>query len=1230
MPRFAHLFCCSRYSLLRGTFSTRQLVEKAVLSGAKHVSLTDHRGLYGALPFQTAAKEAGIHPIFGASFKSGPPGAALVALARNARGYQSLCRLVTSDQMARPKGGLAESTDESRSLREIALENSEGVVFLTSDPDFARFLRPHVSPQSLFLEYFLADSRQSRQLTRQLVDLAGALDLRGVATNRVHFLEPADYQLHKVLAAIRLRKTVDTLADDDVVPSSCDFASEEVMARRFADLPDALRAAPDIAESCEVELPVGGKQLPRFQPESGESPEAYLRRLCEEAIPRLYPPETRAAARMRLDHELGVILGMGYASYFLVVWDMVRHAREQGIPTTGRGSAADSLVSYLLRFTHVDPIRHNLYFERFLNPARSTPPDIDIDLCWRRRDEVVDYVYQRWGAGHVAMISTHITFAGRSCVREVGKALGLSESEIERYTRFLPHYGAIDIEQLRRERPESRHLDFEAEPLRTIMPLAKRIEGFPWHLGVHPSGIVVSPHPLTRSVPLEMAAKGLVVTQYDMYPIEDLGLMKIDLLGQRSLSVIADVCAQVRRERDPEFGFRIADCGLGIQGSEDGRKGEVNPEEDSATCDLIEAGRTMGVFQIESPAMRGVLRKVKARDFETVTAASSVIRPGPKDSGMLRSWVRRHLGKEPVRYLHPALRDVLSETHGILVYQEDVLKVAQTIAGMTLARADQMRRSMSDKRPEQSFADMEQEFKEGAARNGVSPRVADLIWRQMRAFAGYAFCKAHSASYTVLSFQSAYLKTHYPAEFMAAVLANGGGFYDRAAYVSEARRLGLRIFLPSINRSDRQWTGRTDRTDGTNGRGGTDRTDRTDRTDGMDGADRTGEGEALGRGGPGLGAAEGGAAGRGASEGGGADRGWIRCGLEQIRDVRARTVEEILEERRRGGVFSSFPEALRRLPDVGKAEWDNLILCGACDDLLARGNSCGWLEQSDQSDQSDRSDRSDQSDKSDKSDRSDQSDASDLPGLSRASTPSTRTPLPPFSTRPQLLWFLDRWFGGEGRGHRGGEAEQLDLFDAVESGAGNKGELPGAGNEAAQRGGGNAGDGESTGTGGGTGRGGNTGSGVGPSVAGGWEAPALPEFHPHEMADAEARILDVWIRSHPLERFGQVGRVEPVGRVKGVSPASALAELAGRRARLVGWLVTSRRLRTSKGTYMKFLSLEDETAPYEAILFDKAYQKFGHLTLTRGPYLVEGRVEDDEGHCSLHVERLEVLTGGEK
>jgi DNA-directed DNA polymerase III PolC len=520
--------------------------------------------------------------------------------------------------------------------------------------------------------------------------------------------------------------------------------------------------------------------------------------------------------------------------------------------TIGRGSAACSLVSYCLGITHIDPLAHRLHFERFLNPERSSPPDIDLDFSWKDRDRVLDYVYEKYGPDRVAMICTHVTFAARSAVREIGKAHGLSEDELGRFTARIPHYGTRSLDGLAEQVPECRGLPVGEEPYRTILALGNRVAGFPRHLSIHAGGIVISPGPITDWVPLERAAKGLVITQYDMGPVEALGLIKIDLLSQRSLGVLTDAVAAVTEHTGSAP--PVDDRGLILA--------------DRAARRLIREGRTMGCFYIESPAMRSLLRKLRTETFENLTAASSVIRPGVAESGMMQEYIRRHLGETRASYPHPKLEEVLGETHGVMIYQEDVLKVAHALAGMALGEADSLRRSMSGKmRSAEAMAAVEGRFLAGCAENGIPPEIAREVWRQVESFAGYAFCKAHSASYALLSFQVAYLKAHHPGEFMAAVLANGGGFYSPAAYISEARRLGLKVLLPDVNRSAHDYTGQ-----------GND----------------------------------------------------LRMGLMSVGGLAAAGIESLLDARREGGAFTSLSDLLNRT-ELGPGEVETLIRCGACD-----------------------------------------------------------------------------------------------------------------------------------------------------------------------------------------------------------------------------------------------------------------------------------------------------------
>jgi DNA-directed DNA polymerase III PolC len=478
-------------------------------------------------------------------------------------------------------------------------------------------------------------------------------------------------------------------------------------------------AVPSVVRGPEIPVPPE-KRL-------AENSGTLLTQVCYEALARKYHPITTVVLK-RFTDELEAIITLGFADYFLIVWDIVRYANAQDIPTVGRGSAVSSLIAYILGITPVDPIRNDLLFERFLNPSRSDPPDIDVDLCWKRRDQVIEYVYERYGRDRVAMISTHVTFNYRSAIREVAKAYGLSDQEIGRLTQGLPHYyyGNRDLENIRSKIPDARDLPVEDERYRKIYAMAERLLGHPRHLGIHPGGVIIAPFRIDDLVPLQRSAKGIVVTQYEMHAIEELGLVKIDLLGQRSLTVVADM-TRILKEK---YGVLFDSSRM--------------PALDKATKRLIREGQTMGVFQIESPGMRGLLKKLRVDSFDMVIAASSVIRPGPADSGMLKHFVRRHLGQESIEVVHPRLGEILKETYGVMLYQEDIIRIAHEIAGWSLAESDKLRRSMSGKRVEEPFLEHRDKFIQDAVRRGVSVEAAMEIWRQMESFSGYAFCKAHS------------------------------------------------------------------------------------------------------------------------------------------------------------------------------------------------------------------------------------------------------------------------------------------------------------------------------------------------------------------------------------------------------------------------------------------------------------------------------------------------------
>jgi DNA polymerase III subunit alpha len=559
------------------------------------------------------------------------------------------------------------------------------------------------------------------------------------------------------------------------------------MRRRFAEFPAALENVQYIADQCRWESPSGQWRLPSLDLAPGRTPRQEMWEQALAGASQRYG-ELTPAIETRLRKEVDVIDALGYGPYFLVVADMVRFARLQGVPISPRGSASSSVVAYCLGIHDVDPIAHNLYFERFLSLERHDPPDIDLDLCSRRRDEVIQYVYDKYGADHVAMVCTYATLRARYALREVGKAYGLPEARIKELAHQLPgfwHPGARKlVQEAQAELIEQTHDKTERE----VLEMSRALDGAPHHLSIHPGGIVISPGPITDLAPLQHATKGLLVTQYDMGGIEKLGLVKIDLLGISALTVIAD-CAESVRRGQPDFAI------------------DDIPLDDAATAQTLSTARTIGCFQVESPGMRMTLRELAAHDVNGLLVALALYRPGPLKGGLKDAFVKRHLGQEQVEYLHPALEPILRETYGVILYQEQVLRLAHEVAGMTLGEADTLRRAMSKFRSAHEMERLRTLFVEGAqATGGLDAATAERVWELMAAFAGYGFPKAHAAGYAAVAYRMAYLKTHYAAEFMAARLAVWGGFYRPGVYMSEARRLGLAVRPPHVNHSGEAFT----------------------------------------------------------------------------------------------------------------------------------------------------------------------------------------------------------------------------------------------------------------------------------------------------------------------------------------------------------------------------------------------------------------------------------------
>lgn len=756
----------SHYSLMWGTASVGRLVRAARRMGYTRLALTDTDNLYGLWPFLTACRREGLTPIVGAEVTDPGGRDRAVCLVADAAGYANLCRLLTARHMRR-----------EFVLKTALPERAEGLVVLTGAPDLLAVWH------AAGVRVAAAMPRRPLAARHPLRRAAERCGLPVVATPGSFFVDPAEHRVHHLLRAIDGKTSLARLPTDQIAPPEAWLAPPEVYRQRFAVCPEALAATEVLANELTFRGPAFGLVMP---PWPKGDPAAELRRAAYRGARRRYGRELPESVVERLEHELEVITGMGFAAYFLVVGDIVRPSSR----TCGRGSGAASLVAYCLNITNVCPLKHNLYFERFLNPGRRDAPDIDVDFAWDERDAVQQTVLATYGH-HAAMVCNHIRFQPRMAVRETARVYGLTEGEIGRVTRRLPWYWRMEApsEALLtavRRRPEARALDFP-DPWPEVLALAAHIVGRPRHLSVHAGGVVITPEPVATYVPVQQAAKGVPIIQWEKDAVEDAGLVKIDLLGNRSLGVIRDALAAVRA------------AGGGME------EAPWEPEDDFATQEAVAQGRTMGCFYIESPAMRQLQQKTGVGDFDHLVIHSSIIRPAA--NAFIQEYIRRlHGGHwDPI---HPLLTDVLGETFGIMVYQEDVSRAAVALAGFSHAEADRLRKVMSKKDREYHLQDFRRRFCDGARDRGIPEATIRAVWEMMMSFSGYSFCKPHSASYARVSFQAAYLKVHHPAEFMAAVISNQGGYYTTFAYVSEARRLGLEILPPDVTRSRWRWMGR--------------------------------------------------------------------------------------------------------------------------------------------------------------------------------------------------------------------------------------------------------------------------------------------------------------------------------------------------------------------------------------------------------------------------------------
>jgi DNA polymerase III subunit alpha len=1165
---FVHLHCHSHYSFLRGVNPPDEIIAAAVEQKMPAVALTDSNGMYAAVPFCKAAKEAKIKPIVGVALDvetarggrgisplrsdkgnrpSGPFDKAqgrrddtkhampMVLLAMDRSGYSNLCQLTTLLHIGALQLGqatFAKSGGRPVTLEELA-EHSTGVIALcAAAPLLQMDIAPadgtgHPTPLSfraasakrgislsaahvththhtsmiarlkeifgdrLYLEIQHLSPGDGRIL-REAQRLGHELNIPLVATNNVYFLRPEEHLHHRTVNAIRTGSLLTTVAPPDITTPEAWFKPAAEMQCLFPDHPELLRATLEIADRCNLELELGKLILPEFPVPPDESPFSYLLKLSFAGAQKRYRP-LRPEVLSRLNHELDLIEKLKLAPYFLLVWDIVEEANRRGIPAVARGSAASSMVTYCLGISCVCPLRWGLYFERFLNLQRGDCPDIDIDICGARRDELLDYVYERWGPEHVAMIGSFITMHARLAVREVAKVFGVPPGEVNHFTKRLPRRPVRELLGAMQNLPECRDLPINDEPWKTILQVALRLDDAPRHLGIHPCGTVISAKPLTHLVPLERATKGIVVTQYDMNAIEALGLIKMDLLGQRGFTTMSLALDNV--EKTAESVSNLADMGCGsaaapLQGSSNTQTVAPDgvtprpkartidfaaiPENDPATCDVMAAGLTMGLFQIESPGMRGLLRTMKARTLEEVATALALIRPGAAEYGSKELFLKRLRGKEPITFAHESLQKILGDTLGICIYQEQVMQIAQAVGNMSLLEADIVRRSAAKFSGQRERERLRGKFLKAAEQMGLEGAAREETWTMVEKFAGFGFCKAHAATYADISYRMTYLKTHHTAEFLAAMCSAGAGFYHVSAYVEEAKRWGIPVRLPSVNHSRMEYT-----------------TEPVTESKSSDGAP--------------------------------AKRA-LRVGLMQIKGLRVETISAIVCERESRGEFLSLEDFLQRIP-AERDEIEALIKCGAFDDAC-------------------------------------------------------------HMTRPAMLW---QWNLLQSRGqHKHPRLQTVDV--GVGSAAASAAVVAGAPSSSAL-----FVEMESE-----------------DSLAAALREMHTNDYTPEQTLRYEREILEVCVSGHPLDFLPRRDEVW----------SDELPKLHGKRVTLCGWVVTYRHVGTKNHRNMMFVTLEDQRGLFEVILFPDAYDKYGGLVYETRAMRVIGLVQDGEHINGESLEKL--------
>lgn len=883
---FTHLHLHTEFSLLDGACRLDSLCAAAKALGQTSLAITDHGNMFGAVDFYKSAKANGVKPIIGCEVYVAERGLSdkvhgldstryhLVLLCKNEIGYKNLIYMVSKSWVdgfyVRP-----------RVDKELLEAHSEGLIALSAclageiprklsakDYDGAKeialWYNRVFGQGNYYLELQDHGMKEQKEILPDLLRLSRETGIPLVATNDVHYIEKADAKIQKVLICIQTNHTIDEDTGLEFGTDEFYLKSEAEMREIFDFCPEAIENTEKIAQMCNLEFEFGKTKLPHFEVPNGQDHFAYFREKCYAGLYRNYGDGVSEDYKDRLEYELSVIREMGYVDYFLIVADFISYAKAHGIPVgPGRGSGAGSIAAYCMGITGIDPMRYNLIFERFLNPERVSMPDIDVDFCYERREEVIDYVIQKYGADHVAQIVTFGTMAARAAVRDVGRVLGIPYNTVDAVSKQIPRELGITIEKALKKNPELKKLYTENEKIHELIDTAKRVEGMPRHASTHAAGVVITDRPVHEYVPLARNDES-VVTQFTMTTIEELGLLKMDFLGLRTLTVISDTVKTIQITQ-PDFEI------------------ESIPLDDAATYQMFSKGLTYGVFQCESAGLRSVLMRLKPRNLEDIIAVISLYRPGPMDS--IDAYIENRHHPDVIRYKTPQLKDILDVTNGCMVYQEQVMQIFRTLAGYSFGRADVVRRAMSKKK--HKVMEEEREFflhgmKNpdgtvaccGCVANGIPEDVANSIFDDMTSFASYAFNKSHSAAYAVVAYRTAYLKCHYPAAFMSALLTSVIDDTSKiSTYIADCTRMHIRVLPPSVNESLHSFSPKDKKT--------------------------------------------------------------IRFGLLAIKNLGRGFIKEITTERETNGAFTDFYDFCKRMhgKDFNKRAVEGLIKSGALDDL---------------------------------------------------------------------------------------------------------------------------------------------------------------------------------------------------------------------------------------------------------------------------------------------------------